>query len=132
MEPNSTIIVFASNAKSNNHCLYFFFFSVGNLKGLAKVVVIFFFYCCISACDQYRTNIVAAFDQYRTCEHGIANSYVYVLKFRVWEHNKLCASEINSNSRFKELCEIPLQPLTTYLHFCNAYGHQTWQGGVLP
>ena len=46
----------------------------------------------------------------------------------------LCHLEINSNSELKqEHQESSPQPLKTlYLHYHNAYGHQTWQGGDLP
>ena len=41
--------------------------------------------------------------------------------------------EVNSKSRLKQ-GHVESCPSTTktYLQFHNAYGHQTWQGGVLP
>ena len=60
------------------------------------------FFACVlpdvvaNACDQYRTYFVDA----------LANSYVYVLNFRVCEHDLPCALQINSNSGFEQACKI--------------------------
>ena len=45
-----------------------------------------------------------------------------------------CASEVNSNGHgFKrDIWNLALQPLKIYIHYCNACGQQTGQGGDLP
>ena len=50
----------------------------------------------------------------------------------VYEHGMPCVLEITTNGGFQQgHVKSAFQPLKTYLHCPNAYGHQTWKGGDL-
>ena len=48
----------------------------------------------------------------------------------MWCAFKPCTLEITVMTDWSESI-LPLCSLKTYLHYHNAYGHQTWQGGDL-
>ena len=111
--------------------LLFSFFSISFLSVFGRTYKIFFAYNS-SSITQDRVIAIGM----RSLD-TMANAFleaIFIVKFRMCEHDIPFALEKGVMVDLSESMWNPvLQPLKAlYLHYDNAYGHQTWQGVNLP